>query len=100
VGPAIRPGSPGPLPARTTGGGPSSAYSALDRELRGDRAEPWRGWELLRVATTIADRLGERGYAVLWQRPDMVEREALYSRGKKLVALMKECWPDEIRRRP
>ncbi len=78
----------------------AGAFSGFDRELRGERAESWEGWELHRIASVIADRLGERGYAVLWQRPDLADDEALYTRGKTLVALMKECWPDELRRRP
>lgn len=78
----------------------AGAFTVIDRELRGDRAEPWEGWELHRIADAIAGELSEQGYAVIWQRPDLVEDEALFTRGKPLVALMKECWPDDLRRRP
>lgn len=77
----------------------SGAFRFLDRELRGDRAEPSEGWELHRIADAIAGELGDRGYVVIWQRQDLVEDEALFTRGKPLVALMKECWPDDLRRR-
>lgn len=78
----------------------AGAFTFLDEELRGERAEAWEGWELHRIADEIADGLSERGYAVIWLRPDLVEDEELFTRGKQLVALMKECWPDALRRRP
>lgn len=78
----------------------AGAYTALDRELRGEQVPAWKGWELHRIASAIAERLGERGYAVIWLRPDLVEDEGLYTRGKRLVAVMKECWPDDLWRRP
>lgn len=76
------------------------AYTALDRQVRGKEAPAWEGWQLHQIADAMGERLGERGYAVVWQRPDLVENEELFTRGKQLVAVMKECWPDEIRRRP
>ena len=78
----------------------AGAYTALDRALRGDDVPAWEGWELHRIADGIAACLGDRGYAVFWLRPDLVDNEALYTRGKHLVAAMKDCWPDEFRRRP
>ena len=61
--------------------------------LRRGRVGSWR------IGDEIADGLSERGYAVIWLRPDLVEDEALFSCGKPLVALMKERWPDALRRR-
>jgi len=78
----------------------AGAFTVIDGELRGERAEPWEGWELHRIADAIAGELSDRGYAVIWLRPDLVEDEALFTLGKPLVALMKECWPDDLRRRP
>jgi len=60
----------------------------------------WTGWQLHQIADAISERLSKRGYAAMWLRPDLVENEELFTRGQQLVALMKECWPDEIRRRP
>jgi len=76
------------------------AFTVFDRELRGERAEAWSGWELFQIATLISERLIDRGYVAIWQRTDLVENPALYTRGRALAALMTECWPDELRRRP
>ena len=76
------------------------AYTIFDREVRGDDTPAWDGWQLHQISDAIGSRLAEQGYAVMWLRPDLVENEELFTRGKQLVALMKECWPDEIRRRP
>jgi len=76
------------------------AYTVLDREVRGDDTPAWDGWQLHQIAGVICERLGDRGVAVVWLRPDLIENEELYLRDKRLLAAMKECWPDEIRRRP
>ena len=78
----------------------ATAYTVLDREVRGEDAPAWSGWQLHQIADAISERLSDRGYAVMWLRPDLVENGELFTRGKQLVAVMKECWPDEIRRRP
>lgn len=78
----------------------AGAYTVLERELRGEDVAAWEGWELHRIAEAIAAGLDEQGFAVLWLRPDLVESDALYLRGKQLVAAMKDCWPHKIRRRP
>ena len=78
----------------------ATAYTVLDREVRGDDTPAWTGWQLHQIGDAISERLSARGYAVMWLRPDLVENEDLFTRGKQLVAVMKECWPDEIRRRP
>ncbi len=76
------------------------AYTVLDREVRGDDTPAGDGWQLHQIASEISARLSQRGYAVMWLRPDLVENEELLLRDNRLVAMMKECWPDEIRRRP
>jgi transcriptional regulator with XRE-family HTH domain len=76
----------------------AEALTWFERELLGDEARGWEGWELHRTAAQIADRLGDAGYAVVWERPDLAGRPQLYTRGRKLTALMKAHWPEDARR--
>jgi len=71
----------------------AAAFSHFEERDRGAAAVEWEGWELHRVATEIAEALGERGYAVLWTNLEDGADERLYCRGRKLAALVRDNWP-------
>lgn len=77
----------------------AGAYSHFARQLWGDDAEAWEGWELHFVATAVAEALGEQGWAVVWAAPDDFERDEreVFVKGRRLVAQVKACWPREMR---
>ncbi|MFH1465064.1 MAG: helix-turn-helix transcriptional regulator [Pseudomonadota bacterium] len=75
----------------------AAAFSFFEERDRGGEAPGWQGWELHRMATRIADALGEQGYTVLWADMEAgAEAGAdarLYCRGRRLAALVRDCWP-------
>ena len=71
----------------------AAAFSHFDERDRGADAVEWQGWELHRVATQIAERLGEQGYTVLWADTEPEADARLYCRGRRLAALVRDYWP-------
>lgn len=53
----------------------------------------WRGWELYRRASTLADLLADRGYSVWWLAPKRVEDQERL-RGRELAAVVRELWEE------
>ena len=71
------------------------AFTHFEEQDRGADSRAWEGWELHRVATRIADVLAEKGYVVLWAELPEGADETLYCRGRKLAALVRDCWPGQ-----
>jgi transcriptional regulator with XRE-family HTH domain len=69
------------------------AFTHFEAQDRGDAAQGWEGWELHRVTTRLAEALAEKGYVVLWAEMPEGADETLYCRGRKIAAVVRDCWP-------
>ena len=68
----------------------------LEAERFGEAGVRWQGWELLRIATEIADALEVAGYWVQWKSPRRVGVLGEFVGYGELIGVLREFCPGDF----